>query len=79
MESSHIFFCIYTNFKDTTRANFVQMHHRLQHSFQHLFTTDFFLWKTKGLKATGFWNAFSTCAIYGGIQKQPTIYIAAKL
>lgn len=32
------------------------------------FTTNFFLWKTKGLKATGFWNAFSRCAIYGGIQ-----------
>lgn len=43
------------------------------------FTTDFFFWKTKGLKATGFWNAFSTCAVYGGIQKQPTIYIAGKL
>lgn len=43
------------------------------------FTTDFFLWKTKGLKATGFWNAFSRCAIYGGIQNQPPIYIADKL
>lgn len=40
------------------------------------FTTDFFLWKTKGLEATGFWNAFSRCAIYGGIQKQPAINIA---
>lgn len=38
-------------------------------------TTNLRLWKTKGLKATGFWNAFSRRAIYGGIRNQPTIYI----
>lgn len=43
------------------------------------FTTDLCLWKTKDLKATGFWNAFSRRAIYGSIQNQPTIYIAGKL
>lgn len=42
-------------------------------------TTEFFLWKTKGLKATGFWNVFSRYAIYGGAQNQPTIYLAGKL
>lgn len=43
------------------------------------FTTDFFPWKTKGKRATGFWNAFLSCAIYGGIQKGPAVYIAGKL